>query len=113
MKNSVIALIQGLVLVSIFLKRIGIIQGEFAFPALTIDSFLDVYAPGIVGMFVLVDRWKLPSEQLIATILLLVIAFRVLVTQARTDFSNFDNIWEGLAPAAAGGLGALKVLKAA
>ena len=113
MKIATIALIQGLVLVSIFLKRIGIIQGNFAFPALTIDSFLDVYAPGIVGMFVLVDRWKLPSEQLIATILLLVIAFRVMVTQGRTDFSNIDNVWEGLAPAGAGGLGALKVLKAA
>ncbi len=111
MKNRTVALVQAAILIWIFIKRSGLFGGKFALPALSVDSAIDVYAPGIVGVALLWEKIKLPGEQWFATLLLGIIAFKVLITEGRTDFSNVDNVTEGLLPAAGFGVGALKLFK--
>jgi len=111
MNIRMVALIQAIVALSVGLKRLGVFQGTFALPALTVDSVLDVYLPLVYGTGTLVEKVKLPGEQPVMTLVLSIMAFRVLVQQGRTDPSNFDNLWEGYAPAIGAAAGAAKVLK--
>lgn len=113
MKNRTVAFIQALILIWLFIKRSGLLAGSFALPPISVNSILNVYAPGIVGFSLLIEKIKLPGEQWLATILLGVIAFQVLVTEGRTDFTNMDNVQEGLLPAGGAFVGALKIFKAA
>lgn len=94
-----IRLASGAVGLGVALQRIGAFQGQFNLPAVSVDSLLDVYLPGVAGAAAIVPNINIPKERLVIGLTMAALAVRTLVQQGRAQFT-FENILEGYAPAA-------------